>query len=110
MPPLQLAGLGNLRPNLVVMRWPERWRDTQKHKRSIPNGFVSITNDCYVRRAGAAPEPPIPPPTRIIDSSLSFWIVVECDLWPLCWNCIVGSPWNPRERPWLQAGGGLAAI
>mmetsp|Transcript_69726 Transcript_69726/g.220759 ORF Transcript_69726/g.220759 Transcript_69726/m.220759 type:complete len:1075 (+) Transcript_69726:77-3301(+) len=45
---MQLAGLGNLRPNLVVMRWPERWRDTEKHKRSIPNGFVAMTNDCYV--------------------------------------------------------------
>ena len=44
---VQSAGLGNMRPNMVVMRWPELWRDSDRGKNDIPRGFVSIANDTY---------------------------------------------------------------
>ncbi|XP_020518622.1 cation-chloride cotransporter 1 isoform X2 [Amborella trichopoda] len=43
---VQTMGLGNLKPNIVVMRYPEIWRE--ENLREIPETFVSIINDCIV--------------------------------------------------------------
>ncbi|KAF3773582.1 Cation-chloride cotransporter 1 [Nymphaea thermarum] len=43
---VQTMGLGNLKPNIVVMRYPEIWRRENLHE--IPETFVSIINDCIV--------------------------------------------------------------
>lgn len=42
---VQTMGLANLKPNIVCMRYPEVWRQTDKN---IPSTFVSIINDCNV--------------------------------------------------------------
>ncbi|KAH6757469.1 hypothetical protein C2S51_038812, partial [Perilla frutescens var. frutescens] len=39
-------GLGNLKPNIVVMRYPEIWR--RENLTEIPATFVGIINDCIV--------------------------------------------------------------
>lgn len=41
---IQTMGLGNLKPNIVVMRYPEIWRE--ENASEIPESFVSIINDC----------------------------------------------------------------
>eukprot|EP00897_Mesotaenium_endlicherianum_P007569 jgi/Mesen1/6840/ME000351S05963 len=41
---VQSMGLGNLKPNIVCMRYPEIWRE-ERHS-DIPDTFVSIINDC----------------------------------------------------------------
>lgn len=41
---VQSMGLGNLKPNMVCMRYPEIWRDEQYS--NIPDVFTSIINDC----------------------------------------------------------------
>ncbi|CAL0304875.1 unnamed protein product [Lupinus luteus] len=43
---IQTMGLGNLKPNIVVMRYPEIWR--RENLTEIPSTFVSIINDCIV--------------------------------------------------------------
>lgn len=43
---VQTMGLGNLKPNIVVMRYPEIWR--RENLTEIPSTFVSIINDCIV--------------------------------------------------------------
>ncbi|MFS8029096.1 putative amino acid permease/ SLC12A domain, SLC12A transporter family [Helianthus anomalus] len=43
---VQTMGLGNLKPNIVVIRYPEIWR--QENLKDIPATFVSIINDCIV--------------------------------------------------------------
>ncbi|XP_047315261.1 cation-chloride cotransporter 1-like isoform X2 [Impatiens glandulifera] len=43
---VQVMGLGNLKPNIVVMRYPEIWR--RENLTEIPATFVSIINDCIV--------------------------------------------------------------
>ncbi|KAL8129830.1 hypothetical protein V2J09_018985 [Rumex salicifolius] len=43
---VQTMGLGNLKPNIVVMRYPEIWR--HDNLTEIPATFVSIINDCIV--------------------------------------------------------------
>lgn len=43
---VQTMGLGNLKPNIVVMRYPEIWR--RENLKEIPATFVSIINDCIV--------------------------------------------------------------
>ncbi|KAL7606912.1 hypothetical protein Lser_V15G14552 [Lactuca serriola] len=43
---VQTMGLGNLKPNIVVIRYPEIWR--RENLRQIPATFVSIINDCIV--------------------------------------------------------------
>ncbi|KAJ3676080.1 hypothetical protein LUZ60_003492 [Juncus effusus] len=43
---IQTMGLGNLKPNIVVMRYPEIWR--RENLTQIPSTFVSIINDCIV--------------------------------------------------------------
>ncbi|XP_076946383.1 cation-chloride cotransporter 1-like [Bidens hawaiensis] len=43
---VQTMGLGNLKPNIVVIRYPETWR--QDNKDFIPATFASIINDCIV--------------------------------------------------------------
>ncbi|KAL2252106.1 UNVERIFIED_CONTAM: Cation-chloride cotransporter 1 [Sesamum indicum] len=43
---VQTMGLGNLKPNIVVMRYPEIWR--QENLTEIPATFVGIINDCIV--------------------------------------------------------------
>ncbi|KAJ8627276.1 hypothetical protein MRB53_020583 [Persea americana] len=43
---VQTMGLGNLKPNIVVMRYPEIWRT--ENLTEIPATFVSIINDCIV--------------------------------------------------------------
>ncbi|KAJ4981532.1 hypothetical protein NE237_032369 [Protea cynaroides] len=43
---VQTMGLGNLKPNIVVMRYPEIWR--RENLTQIPANFVSIINDCIV--------------------------------------------------------------
>ncbi|XP_075477201.1 cation-chloride cotransporter 1-like [Primulina tabacum] len=43
---VQTMGLGNLKPNIVVMRYPEIWR--RENLTEIPATFVSIINDCIV--------------------------------------------------------------
>lgn len=39
---VQTMGLGNLKPNIVVMRYPEIWR--RENLTQIPSTFVSIIN------------------------------------------------------------------
>lgn len=41
---VQTMGLGNLKPNIVCMRYPEIWRE-ERHN-DIPENFVRIINDC----------------------------------------------------------------
>lgn len=43
---IQTMGLGNLKPNIVVMRYPEIWR--RENLTDIPAIFVGIINDCIV--------------------------------------------------------------
>lgn len=43
---VQTMGLGNLKPNIVVMRYPEIWR--RENLNEIPATFVGIINDCIV--------------------------------------------------------------
>ncbi|KAI3455942.1 hypothetical protein Pfo_012605 [Paulownia fortunei] len=43
---VQTMGLGNLKPNIVVMRYPELWR--RENLSEIPATFVGIINDCFV--------------------------------------------------------------
>ncbi|XP_058071593.1 cation-chloride cotransporter 1 isoform X2 [Magnolia sinica] len=43
---VQTMGLGNLKPNIVVMRYPEIWR--RENLTQIPTTFVSIINDCII--------------------------------------------------------------
>ncbi|QHO00451.1 hypothetical protein HN51_035402 [Arachis hypogaea] len=43
---VQTMGLGNLKPNIVVMRYPEIWR--WENLTEIPKTFVGIFNDCIV--------------------------------------------------------------
>ncbi|XP_057949125.1 cation-chloride cotransporter 1 isoform X2 [Malania oleifera] len=43
---VQTMGLGNLKPNIVVMRYPEIWR--RENLSEIPATFVGIINDCIV--------------------------------------------------------------
>ncbi|CAM8909708.1 unnamed protein product [Rhodiola kirilowii] len=43
---VQTMGLGNLKPNIVVMRYPEIWR--RENLTHIPSTFVGIINDCIV--------------------------------------------------------------
>ncbi|EPS64392.1 hypothetical protein M569_10388, partial [Genlisea aurea] len=43
---VQTMGLGNLKPNIVVMRYPEIWR--RENLTEIPATFVGIINDCIV--------------------------------------------------------------
>ncbi|XP_026428398.1 cation-chloride cotransporter 1-like [Papaver somniferum] len=43
---VQTMGLGNLKPNIVVMRYPEIWR--RENLFEIPATFVGIINDCIV--------------------------------------------------------------
>lgn len=43
---VQTMGLGNLKPNIVVMRYPEIWR--RENLTEIPATFVDIINDCIV--------------------------------------------------------------
>ncbi|XP_062096246.1 cation-chloride cotransporter 1 isoform X1 [Humulus lupulus] len=43
---IQTMGLGNLKPNIVVMRYPEIWR--RENLTEIPATFVGIISDCIV--------------------------------------------------------------
>ncbi|PKA49231.1 Cation-chloride cotransporter 1 [Apostasia shenzhenica] len=43
---VQTMGLGNLKPNIIVMRYPEIWR--RENLTQIPFTFVSIINDCII--------------------------------------------------------------
>jgi potassium/chloride transporter 4/5/6 len=43
---VQTMGLGNLKPNIVVMRYPEIWR--RENLIEIPATFTGIINDCIV--------------------------------------------------------------
>ncbi|GAA0165276.1 secondary carrier transporter [Lithospermum erythrorhizon] len=43
---VQTMGLGNLKPNIVVMRYPEIWR--RENLTEIPAIFVGIISDCIV--------------------------------------------------------------
>ncbi|KAJ1298580.1 hypothetical protein BS78_01G464400 [Paspalum vaginatum] len=43
---VQIMGLGNLKPNIVVMRYPEIWR--RENLTEIPSSFVNIINDCSI--------------------------------------------------------------
>ncbi|GAV82100.1 AA_permease domain-containing protein [Cephalotus follicularis] len=43
---VQTMGLGNLKPNIVVMRYPEIWR--RENLIEIPATFVGIISDCIV--------------------------------------------------------------
>ncbi|GAB4861980.1 Protein ccc1 [Ancistrocladus abbreviatus] len=43
---IQTMGLGNLKPNIVVMRYPEIWR--RENLTEIPATFVGIIDDCIV--------------------------------------------------------------
>lgn len=43
---VQTMGLGNLKPNIVVIRYPEIWR--RENLTEIPATFVGIINDCIV--------------------------------------------------------------
>ncbi|CAJ1975644.1 unnamed protein product [Sphenostylis stenocarpa] len=43
---VQTMGLGNLKPNIVVMRYPEIWR--RENLTEIPATFVGIISDCIV--------------------------------------------------------------
>jgi solute carrier family 12 (potassium/chloride transporter), member 4/6 len=43
---VETMGLGNLKPNIVVTRYPEIWR--RENLTQIPSTFVSIINDCII--------------------------------------------------------------
>ncbi|KAG0482363.1 hypothetical protein HPP92_010447 [Vanilla planifolia] len=43
---VQTMGLGNLKPNIIVMRYPEIWR--RENLAYIPSAFVSVINDCII--------------------------------------------------------------
>ncbi|KAL8255158.1 hypothetical protein R6Q59_033379 [Mikania micrantha] len=43
---VQTMGLGNLKPNIVVLRYPEIWR--RENLTEIPATFVGIINDCII--------------------------------------------------------------
>ncbi|KAM7259626.1 hypothetical protein ACFE04_015367 [Oxalis oulophora] len=43
---VQTMGLGNLKPNIVVMRYPEIWR--RENLTELPANFVGIIKDCIV--------------------------------------------------------------
>ncbi|XP_031130032.1 cation-chloride cotransporter 1 isoform X1 [Ipomoea triloba] len=43
---VQLMGLGNLKPNIIVIRYPEIWRS--ENLTEIPATFAEIINDCIV--------------------------------------------------------------
>uniref|UniRef100_A0A0E0JHL1 Amino acid permease/ SLC12A domain-containing protein n=1 Tax=Oryza punctata TaxID=4537 RepID=A0A0E0JHL1_ORYPU len=43
---MKKKGRGNLKPNIVVMRYPEIWR--RENLTQIPSTFVSIINDCII--------------------------------------------------------------
>lgn len=43
---IQTMGLGNLKPNIVVMRYPEIWR--RENLTEIPATFVGIIKDCII--------------------------------------------------------------
>lgn len=43
---VQTMGLGNLKPNIVVMRYPEIWR--RENLCQIPSTFVNIISDCII--------------------------------------------------------------
>ncbi|XP_026663264.2 cation-chloride cotransporter 1 isoform X2 [Phoenix dactylifera] len=43
---VQTMGLGNLKPNIIVMRYPEIWR--RENLTQIPSTFVSVINDCII--------------------------------------------------------------
>ncbi|CAH9107310.1 unnamed protein product [Cuscuta europaea] len=43
---VQTMGLGNLKPNIIVMRYPEIWR--RENLTEIPATFTGIINDCIV--------------------------------------------------------------
>ncbi|GAQ80413.1 cation-chloride co-transporter protein [Klebsormidium nitens] len=45
---IQSMGIGNLKPNMVCMRYPEIWRDERRQLGNIPNQFVNIIRDCHV--------------------------------------------------------------
>ncbi|KAL0678950.1 hypothetical protein Bca4012_006931 [Brassica carinata] len=47
---IQTMGLGNLKPNIVVMRYPEIWR--RENLTEIPSTFVGIINDCITANKG----------------------------------------------------------
>ncbi|KMZ61787.1 hypothetical protein ZOSMA_4G00760 [Zostera marina] len=47
---VQTVFLGNLRPNMVMLSYPEIWR--RKNLTEIPSTFVSIINDCIVANEG----------------------------------------------------------
>ncbi|CAO2045364.1 unnamed protein product [Urochloa humidicola] len=43
---VQIMGLGNLKPNIVVMRYPEIWH--HENLTQVPSTFISIINDCII--------------------------------------------------------------
>ncbi|KAG0479858.1 hypothetical protein HPP92_010716 [Vanilla planifolia] len=43
---VQTMWLGNLKPNIIVMRYPEIWR--RENLAYIPSAFVSVINDCII--------------------------------------------------------------
>ncbi|XP_038894315.1 cation-chloride cotransporter 1 isoform X1 [Benincasa hispida] len=82
---VQTMGLGNLKPNIVVMRYPEIWR--RENLIEIPATFVGIINDC-------------------IDANKAVVIVKGLDEWPNEFQRQYGT----IDLYWIVRDGGLMLL
>lgn len=82
---VQTMGLGNLKPNIVVMRYPEIWR--RENLIEIPATFVGIINDCIVANKAVV-------------------IVKGLDEWPNAYQKQYGS----IDLYWIVRDGGLMLL
>ncbi|KAG7012559.1 Cation-chloride cotransporter 1 [Cucurbita argyrosperma subsp. argyrosperma] len=82
---VQTMGLGNLKPNIIVMRYPEIWR--RENLTEIPATFVGIINDC-------------------IDANKAVVIVKGLDEWPNEYQRQYGT----IDLYWIVRDGGLMLL
>ncbi|KAJ8642147.1 hypothetical protein MRB53_018841 [Persea americana] len=82
---VQTMGLGNLKPNIVVMRYPEIWR--KENLTQIPITFVGIINDC-------------------IAANKAVVIVKGLDEWPGEYQRQIGT----IDLYWIVRDGGLMLL
>ncbi|PWZ26167.1 Cation-chloride cotransporter 2 [Zea mays] len=82
---VQIMGLGNLKPNIVVMRYPEIWR--RENLAQIPSSFTSIINDCII-------------------ANKAIVIVKGLDEWPNEFQRLYGT----IDLYWIVRDGGLMLL
>ncbi|XP_066379665.1 cation-chloride cotransporter 2-like isoform X1 [Miscanthus floridulus] len=83
---VQIMGLGNLKPNIVVMRYPEIWR-RENLITQIPSSFISIINDCII-------------------ANKAIVIVKGLDEWPNEYQRLYGT----IDLYWIVRDGGLMLL